>query len=79
MGNSNKKQSKCLVVGIDNSGKSTLINTMKPQYERNNDMYATVGFQVGMSTNNVDCNINTITITNTINCLFIKHRETENQ
>lgn len=46
MGNTNKKQTKCLVVGIDNSGKSTLINSLKPQYERNNDLYATVGFQV---------------------------------
>lgn len=46
MGNTNKKQTKCLVIGIDNSGKSTLINQLKPQYERSNELYATVGFQV---------------------------------
>lgn len=52
MGNTNKKQSKCLVVGLDNSGKSTLINNLKNINDRSNDIYATVGFQIEKFTHN---------------------------
>ncbi len=34
MGGSPSKQSKCLVVGLDNSGKSTIINHLKPDTKK---------------------------------------------
>lgn len=34
MGGGNSKQSKCLVVGLDNSGKSTIINALKPDTKK---------------------------------------------
>jgi hypothetical protein len=34
MGGGNSKQSKCLVVGLDNSGKSTIINHLKPDTKK---------------------------------------------
>ncbi len=45
MGSVNKKQSKCLVVGLDNSGKSSVINYLKPEKEKRTEVTATVGFQ----------------------------------
>mmetsp|Transcript_18276 Transcript_18276/g.29754 ORF Transcript_18276/g.29754 Transcript_18276/m.29754 type:complete len:182 (-) Transcript_18276:159-704(-) len=38
-----KNPSKCLVVGLDNSGKSTIVNYLKPQKEKKEDVQATVG------------------------------------
>jgi len=29
-----KRQSKCLIVGLDNSGKSTIVNYLKPERKR---------------------------------------------
>ena len=46
MGNSAKKSGKCLVVGLDNSGKSTIINSLKPDKKKSTELYATVGFLV---------------------------------
>ena len=46
MGGGNSKQSKCLVVGLDNSGKSTIINALKPDTKKATEMVATVGFLV---------------------------------
>lgn len=46
MGNSNKKAGKCLVVGLDNSGKSTIINHLKPEKAKSQETFATVGFLV---------------------------------
>lgn len=37
MGGSSSKQSKCLVVGLDNSGKSTIINHLKPDAKKVSD------------------------------------------
>jgi hypothetical protein len=34
MGGGSSKQSKCLVVGLDNSGKSTIINHLKPDAKK---------------------------------------------
>lgn len=34
MGGGSSKQSKCLVVGLDNSGKSTIINHLKPDTKK---------------------------------------------
>jgi len=39
------KPRKLLIVGLDNSGKSTIINCMKPRKEKKKDVQATVGFQ----------------------------------
>lgn len=38
-----KVESKCLVVGLDNSGKSTIVNSLKPEKMKDDDIQATVG------------------------------------
>eukprot|EP00954_Amorphochlora_amoebiformis_P023725 1361781-Amorphochlora_amoeboformis.AAC.1 len=43
LGKSKKKPTRCLVVGLDNSGKSTIVNYLKPQKEKKEDVQATVG------------------------------------
>jgi ADP-ribosylation factor-like protein 6 len=45
MGGKSSKQSRCIVVGLDNSGKSTIINSLKPEKEKKQETFATVGFQ----------------------------------
>ena len=45
MGNTSKK-SNIIIVGLDNSGKSTLINYLKPQSRKDQEVSATVGFKV---------------------------------
>jgi len=40
----NKKQSKVICVGLDNSGKSTIINYLKPDKLKATEMNATVGY-----------------------------------
>lgn len=42
---SKKRKTSLVCVGLDNSGKSTIINYLKPQKEKQLDMQATVGFQ----------------------------------
>ena len=44
MGNSAKKCN-VVIVGLDNSGKSTLINFLKPKAKQEADLAATVGFK----------------------------------
>ena len=44
MGNSTKKCN-IIIVGLDNSGKSTLINFLKPKYKQEVDLAATVGYK----------------------------------
>jgi len=39
------KPRKLLIIGLDNSGKSTIINFLKPRKEKKKDVQATVGFQ----------------------------------
>jgi len=41
-----KKEANVLVVGLDNSGKSTLLNHFKPEQEQNANIVPTVGFNV---------------------------------
>ena len=41
-----KKQSSCIIVGLDNAGKSTIINYLKPEKKRVRETNATVGFMV---------------------------------
>ena len=44
MGNSfSNPKSKIIIVGLDNSGKSTLINTLKPEELQQHEVTATVG------------------------------------
>lgn len=45
MGNMGVIRSKIIIVGLDNSGKSTMINFLKPSRERRQDVAATVGFK----------------------------------
>jgi ribosome biogenesis GTPase A len=45
MGSSKSKPSRCICVGLDNSGKSTIINYLKPEKEKKTETFATVGFQ----------------------------------
>lgn len=44
MGVSSSKQSKCICVGLDNSGKSTIINYLKATKEKKNDITATIAY-----------------------------------
>ena len=41
-----KKECNVLVVGLDNSGKSTVLNHFKPEEYKNPDIVPTVGFNV---------------------------------
>ena len=41
-----KKECSCLVVGLDNSGKSTILNHFKPEDEKYHNIVPTVGFSV---------------------------------
>lgn len=41
-----KKEANILVVGLDNSGKSTILNQLKPQNHRKMEIVPTVGFNV---------------------------------
>lgn len=41
-----KKEVNILVVGLNNSGKSTVINHFKPEEEKSTDIVPTVGFNV---------------------------------
>ena len=41
-----KKESNVLIVGLDNSGKSTLLNHFKPEDQRQSEIVPTVGFNV---------------------------------
>jgi len=41
-----KKECNVLVIGLDNSGKSTLLNHFKPEAEQNSNIVPTVGFNV---------------------------------
>ncbi|XP_030850611.1 ADP-ribosylation factor-like protein 6 [Strongylocentrotus purpuratus] len=43
---SSKKEAQVLCVGLDNSGKSTIINRLKPDESTSEDIVATVGFTV---------------------------------
>ncbi|KAL3230047.1 hypothetical protein RNJ44_01410 [Nakaseomyces bracarensis] len=40
------KEIRCLVLGLDNSGKSTIVNNILPASERNESITPTVGFQI---------------------------------
>jgi len=41
-----KKECNVLVIGLDNSGKSTLLNHFKPDDQQNPNIVPTVGFNV---------------------------------
>ena len=41
-----KKECNVLVVGLDNSGKSTVLNHFKPEDQRHTEIVPTVGFNV---------------------------------
>lgn len=41
-----KKEAQVLVVGLDNSGKSTILNHLKPPESKSTDVVPTVGFNV---------------------------------
>ena len=41
-----KAEASVIVVGLDNSGKSTLLNHFKPEEEKSPDIVPTVGFNV---------------------------------
>lgn len=41
-----KKEASVLIVGLDNSGKTTIINKLKPEETRSHDIVPTVGFNV---------------------------------
>ncbi len=45
-GSFGKKKSKIIIVGLDNSGKSTMINMLKPKKYAEVEIAATVGFKV---------------------------------
>ncbi|KAK5963791.1 Arf family GTPase CIN4 PWA37_004119 [Arxiozyma heterogenica] len=37
---------RCLILGLDNSGKSTIVNQLLPLHERKNNITPTIGFQI---------------------------------
>ncbi|XP_033746841.1 ADP-ribosylation factor-like protein 6 [Pecten maximus] len=41
-----KKEAKLLVIGLDNSGKTTILDKLKPEEKRSGDVAPTVGFNV---------------------------------
>ena len=41
-----KKECNVLIVGLDNSGKSTLLNHFKPEEQKQGEIVPTVGFNV---------------------------------
>lgn len=41
-----KTQVRILVVGLDNSGKTTLVNHLKPKKSQSREVVPTIGFQV---------------------------------
>mmetsp|Transcript_452 Transcript_452/g.824 ORF Transcript_452/g.824 Transcript_452/m.824 type:complete len:159 (+) Transcript_452:161-637(+) len=43
---STKKKARILVIGLDNAGKTTIINKLKPKKMAQSDIVPTVGFQV---------------------------------
>jgi len=50
-----RREARVLVVGLDNSGKTTIINQIKPRKEKSLEVTPTVGFQVEeFSKNNVN-------------------------
>ena len=40
------KETNIICIGLDNSGKSTIINQLKPESSRNTNIVPTVGFKV---------------------------------
>lgn len=40
------KEIRCLVIGLDNSGKSTVVNQLLPEDERTDKITPTIGFQI---------------------------------
>lgn len=50
-----KKEVNVIVVGLDNSGKSTILNHFKPDMERAADVVPTVGFNVERFKGTMQC------------------------
>ena len=50
-----KKDVNILVIGLDNSGKSTILNHFKPEEDKSPDIVPTVGFNVEKFKSNVAC------------------------
>ena len=46
MGSSSSKKAQIIIVGLDNSGKSTMINMLKPSKYAQEEIAATVGYKV---------------------------------
>ena len=46
MGGSSSKKAQIIIVGLDNSGKSTMINKLKPSKYAQEEIAATVGYKV---------------------------------
>ena len=46
MGNLKTKKSDIIIVGLDNSGKSTMINYLKPKKYAEMEIAATVGYSI---------------------------------
>lgn len=52
------KEIRCLVIGLDNSGKSTIVNQLLPQQEREKKITPTIGFQIKSFAINNTYNVN---------------------
>ncbi|QLG72384.1 hypothetical protein HG535_0D00920 [Zygotorulaspora mrakii] len=48
------KEIRCLILGLDNSGKSTIVNKLLPENEKDDEISPTVGFQIHTLEYNTD-------------------------
>ena len=66
-----KKDVNILVIGLDNSGKSTILNHFKPEEDKSPDIVPTVGFNVEKFKSKVACVAPTTA--EHIGKLYVKH------
>jgi GTPase SAR1 family protein len=67
-----KTQVRIIVVGLDNSGKTTLINHLKPKKSQSKEVVPTVGFQVE-EFSKANLNFTVFDMSGQVGIVFIRH------